>query len=87
MSEAVTQRRWDVPAAALREGALIMSTNKTNEPNELSESDLELASGGGCVYLNFGLFQVVAGIDGGYAGASVCDGSGSNCAGAWVPVK
>jgi len=63
-----------------------MSTNKTSEPNDLSESDLELASGG-CVYLNFGFLQVVAGIDGRYAGASVCDGSGQNCAGAWVPVK
>jgi hypothetical protein len=63
-----------------------MSTNKTSELNELSPSELELASGG-CIYLNFGLFQVVAGIDGKYAGASVCDGSGQNCAGAWVPVK
>jgi hypothetical protein len=75
-------------------GEKMMTTTNTGKPvekrepnRELTSDDLEVASGGGCVYLNFGLFQVVAGKDGGYVGASVCDGSGQNCTGVWVPVK
>jgi hypothetical protein len=64
-----------------------MSETTRNADRELTADELEHVAGGSCVYLNFGLFQVVAGTDGKYAGASVCDGSGSNCAGLWVPTK